>query len=191
MLALLGLLAGGCSDGRDQSEVHGTLERDRLELVAESHERIIGISVREGDRVAGGAELLRQEAGTMQPRLDQASASLAEAVRRLADLVKGPREREIGEARAALAGAESSLETERREFARVQSLVERKLLSASSLDQARARRDAAQSARDRRERASDCCSRAPAWSRSVRPRPPSTVPARRSRSSRRAPPCTS
>ena len=147
-LPMFALLAGGCSDGRNHDEVHGTLERDRLELVAESNERIIGIPVREGDRVAGGAELLRQEAGTMQPRLDQARASLAEAERRLADLVKGPREREIEEARAALAGAASTLETERREFARVQSLVERKLVSASSLDQSRARRDAAESARD-------------------------------------------
>jgi len=147
-LPLFGLMGGGCSDGRNQHEVHGTLERDRLELVAESHERIIDIAVREGDRVAAGAELLRQEAGTMQPRLDQARASLAEAERRLADLVKGPREREIDEARAALAGAESSLATERREFARVRSLVERKLLSASNLDQSRARRDAAQATRD-------------------------------------------
>lgn len=148
ILALVGLVAGGCSDGRNRDEVHGTLERDRLELVAESNERIVDIAVREGDRIAAGTTLLRQEAGTMQPRLDQARASLAEAERRLADLVKGPRQREIDEARAALAGAESSLETERREFARVESLVERKLVSASSLDQSRARRDAAQAARD-------------------------------------------
>jgi len=147
-LSLFALLAGGCSDGRNGHEVHGTLERDRVELVAESNERIIEIPVREGDRVVGGAELLRQETGTMQPRLDQARASLAEAERHLADLVKGPREREIEEARAALAGAESSLETERREFARAQSLVDRKLLSASNLDQSRARRDSAQAARD-------------------------------------------
>ena len=148
VLALVGLVAGGCSDGRNRDEVHGTLERDRLELVAESNERIVDIAVREGDRIAAGTTLLRQEAGTMQPRLDQARASLAEAERRLADLVKGPRQREIDEARAALVGAESSLETERREFARVESLVERKLVSASSLDQSRARRDAAQAARD-------------------------------------------
>jgi HlyD family secretion protein len=145
---LLVSLLTACSNEGDQREMHGTLERDRLELVAESHERIADVLVREGDRVPAGAVLLRQEAGTMQPRLDQARAALAEAERRLADAIEGPRQREIDEARAALAGAESSLETERREFERVDQLVERRLLSASSRDQARARRDAAVAARD-------------------------------------------
>lgn len=143
----LALLAA-CSNGNDAQEMHGTLERDRLELVAESHERIVDVPVREGERVATGTLLLRQEAGTMQPRLEQARAALAEAERALADAVQGPRPREIDEARAALRGAESALATELREFDRVASLVERRLLSASSLDQARARRDAARASRD-------------------------------------------
>jgi len=137
-----------CGRGGDGAEVHGTLERDRLELVAESHERIVETAVHEGDHVVAGAALLRQEAGTMQPRLDQARASVTEAQRRLAELVQGPRAREIDEARAALAGAESVLATDRREYDRIRALVERKLLSDSSLDQARARRDAASSASD-------------------------------------------
>jgi multidrug efflux pump subunit AcrA (membrane-fusion protein) len=103
---VLAAFVAGCSSGNGVQEVHGTLERDRLELVAESHERIIEIPVREGDRVAGDAVLVRQEAGTMQPRLDQARASLDEAERRLAELQSGPRQREIDEARAALSGAE-------------------------------------------------------------------------------------
>lgn len=145
---MLAVLVSACSSDTDLQEMHGTLERDRLELVAESHERIVDVLVREGERVAAGTVLLRQEAGTMQPRLDQSRASLAEAERLLADAVAGPRTREIEEARAALAGAESSLATERKEFDRVGALVERKLLSASSLDQARARRDTALAARD-------------------------------------------
>jgi HlyD family secretion protein len=128
--------------------MHGTLERDRLELVAESNERIVELHVREGDAVATGDLLLRQEAGTMQARLDQARAALVEAERRLADAVAGPRQREIDQARAALGGAESSLATEQKEYERVDVLVERKLLSASNRDQARARRDAALAARD-------------------------------------------
>ena len=148
LLASAATVVAGCARKDDAWEVHGTLERDRLELVAESNEQIIDIPVREGDRVAAGAVVLRQEAGTMQPRLDQARASVDEAGRRLAELQSGPRQREIEEARAALAGAESALETEAREFARVQSLVERKLVSATTLDQAQARRDAARSSRD-------------------------------------------
>jgi HlyD family secretion protein len=145
-IALCALVAA-CTSGAPQ-EVHGIMERDRLELVAESHERIVEIPVREGDRVAAGAVLVRQEAGTMQPRLDQARASLDEAERRLAELRNGPREREIDEARAALAGAESTLQTDERDFRRVQSLVEQKLLADTELDRARATRDAARAARD-------------------------------------------
>lgn len=146
--ALLSALLAGCSNDGVPSEMFGTLERDRLELVAESRERIVEIAVAEGDHVAAGTLLLRQEAGTMQPRLDQARAALAESERHLADLAEGPRQSEIEEARASLAGAESTLVTSRREFERVDSLVERGLLSASELDQARAQRDAARSARD-------------------------------------------
>jgi HlyD family secretion protein len=148
VVSLASLAAAGCARDDGAWEVHGTLERDRLELVAESHERIVEIPVREGEPVAAGAVLVRQEAGTMQPRLDQARASVDESERRLAELRSGPRQREIDEARAALAGAESALATDTREYERVRSLVERKLISASSLDQARARRDASRSSRE-------------------------------------------
>lgn len=146
MLALA--TAAGCAPGDDAREVHGTLERDRIELVAESDERIVEIPVSEGARVAAGAIVLRQEAGTMQPRLDQARASLDESQRRLAELEAGPRPKEIDEARSVLAGAESAYETETREYERVRTLVDRRLLSPSNLDQARARRDSARSSRD-------------------------------------------
>jgi HlyD family secretion protein len=147
IVMLAALLATGCSRERP-IEVHGTVERDRLELIAESNERIVEVPVHEGDRVAAGSMLLRQEAGTVEPRLQQSRAALAQAQRRLADLQQGPRQQEIAEARAALAGAASALQTAESEYQRVQALVERKLLSASSLDQARAARDTARATRD-------------------------------------------
>ncbi|MDH4167574.1 MAG: HlyD family efflux transporter periplasmic adaptor subunit [Gammaproteobacteria bacterium] len=141
------LLVAGCARERP-AEVHGTVERDRLELIAESNERIVDIAVREGDHVQPGAVLVRQEAGAAQPRIDQSRAALLEAQRRLADLEQGPRPREIDEARAALGGAESEFQTAQSEYARVQTLLQRQLLSQSNLDQARAARDSARAARD-------------------------------------------
>jgi HlyD family secretion protein len=132
-----------CGDAAYDGQILGTLERDRLELIAESNEPIVEIAVREGDAVTAGATLIRQELGSMQARLDQAIAARNVAERRLAELVKGPRAQEITEARAALESARSSLETETNEYQRVQDLVARKLLSQSALDQARARRDSA------------------------------------------------
>ncbi|MDH5175475.1 MAG: hemolysin D, partial [Gammaproteobacteria bacterium] len=141
------LLVAGCTR-ETPVEIHGTVERDRLELIAESNERIVEVAVHEGDRVPAGAVLVRQEAGTAQPRIDQSRAALVEAQRRLADLEQGPRQREIDEARAALTGAESELQTAQSEFKRVDTLVQRKLLSESNRDQARAQRDSARAARD-------------------------------------------
>jgi HlyD family secretion protein len=147
IVLLVPLLTMGCARERPV-EVHGTVERDRLELIAESNERIVEVAVHEGDRVDAGAVLVRQEAGTAEPRMQQSRAALAEAQRRLADLQQGPRQDEIDEALAALTGAASTLQTAESEYQRVQPLVERKLLSSSNLDQARATRDAARAARD-------------------------------------------
>jgi HlyD family secretion protein len=144
---LLASLLAACGRGAPE-EILGTVERDRLELVAESNERIVEVAVREGEHVKAGALLLVQEAGTARPRIEQARAARDEAARRLADLVAGPRTRELEEARATLAGAQSTLATDQREYDRVRALVERKLLSASELDQALARRDASRSNRD-------------------------------------------
>jgi HlyD family secretion protein len=143
-----GLASAGCDRAHDPGDTLGTLERDRLELVAESNERVVELPVTEGEHVAAGALLARQEAGTMEPRLAQGRASLAEAEQRLDELVHGPRARELDEAGATLKGAESSLDTELREFERVRELVSRKLLPDSELDQARARRDVALASRD-------------------------------------------
>jgi HlyD family secretion protein len=135
-----------CDGGDGVGEVLGTLERDRLELIAESNEPIVEILVREGDHVAPGTVLLRQELGVMQARLDQAQALENAAERRLAELAQGPRAQEILEARAAAEAARSVLATQAKEYQRVRELIERKLASQSLLDQARAQRDNAQGA---------------------------------------------
>ena len=136
-------MLGACGRSDDPEQIVGTLERDRLELVAEAHEPISTIAVREGDAVAAGTPLLTQEPGAMQARLDQAIAARNVADHRLAELIKGPRQQEIMEARAAFEAAQSTLLTQTNEFQRVADLVERKLVSLSALDQARAARDSA------------------------------------------------
>jgi HlyD family secretion protein len=146
--AIVAMLALAACAGGEPSEVLGTLERDRLELVAESNERLVELPVQEGDRVARGALLARQEAGTMEPRLAQGRATVAEAERRRDELVEGPRARELDEARAAYEGADSRLAIETSEHKRIEALVADQLVSASELDQARARRDDARAARD-------------------------------------------
>jgi HlyD family secretion protein len=125
----------------------GTLERDRLELIAESSEPIIRILVTEGQSVQAGDVLVVQDLGPMRARMSQAQARVKEAQFNLDALVSGPRQQEIFEARAELEAAESTLMMESREYERTQDLVKRKLQSESLLDQSKARRDGAQSGR--------------------------------------------
>lgn len=136
------LLLGGCGQ-LPAPEILGTVERDRLELVAEAHEPIAELLVREGDRVQVGQVLLRQTAGAMQPRLEQARAQLDKSEQQLRELQKGPRAQEIGEAQAQLDAATSNLNTAELEFQRAQQLLQSKLQSQATLDQVRAARDSA------------------------------------------------
>jgi HlyD family secretion protein len=114
-----------------------------MELVAESDEPIVEIAVREGTRVAAGQLLVRLDSGLYETRVAQARANRERADRRLAELVRGPRSERILEARARADGARENLATQRREHERVQSLVERNLVSSSELDRAYARRELA------------------------------------------------
>ncbi len=145
LLACASLWACG---GGDQGRLLGTLERDRLELVAESQEPIIETAVREGDRVARGQLLLRLDPSSMDTQLAQARAAVSRAEGALAEQVSGPRREDILAARARLAGTQARLDAAEHEFGRVETLVTQRLLAQNDLDRARAGRDGALADRD-------------------------------------------
>ena len=147
ILLVTAVVLAGCQPG-DEAVMLGTLERDRLELVAEAHEPIVELLVREGDRVEAGALLLRLDPAVMDARLSQARAELARARAVLAEAVSGPRREQILAARAALAGEQARLEAASREFDRVEALVRKDLLPQAELDRQRAARDGALAGRD-------------------------------------------
>lgn len=149
LIWILGVSIGLCACQRNtEPPVLGTLERDRVELVAEAHEPIAEILVHEGDHVTAGQPLLRQTAGAMQPRLEQSQALLSKAQQQLRELQHGPRAQEIAQARAALDAANSALTNATREYERALTLQQTHVLSQADLDQARTARDAAQGTRD-------------------------------------------
>jgi HlyD family secretion protein len=145
LLATCTLLIG-CQPQADP-QLLGTIERDRLELIAEAHEPIAEVLVHEGDHVIIGQVLLRQSAGAMQPRLEQSRAQLEKAEQQLRELQRGARSQEVVQARAALESTESVLKVNELEFQRAEQMVQAKLQSQSVLDQARAARDAAMATR--------------------------------------------
>ncbi len=140
----LACLLVGCEAQPPALPLVGTLERDRLELVADRSEPIIEIAVAEGQQVVTGDAVVRLDARLREAELSAAVARRDAADQRLAELIRGPRQQRIREARARLAGAQENLEIQTSERDRVAALVERSLASASALDQIRNAREAAQ-----------------------------------------------
>jgi HlyD family secretion protein len=142
------LAAAGCRDATPTPVAVGTLERDRLELIAEAPEPIAGILVREGDHVASGQVLLRLDDTEFKAQVAQAESARDRARARLAELVRGPRPERIAEARAALAGAEGTLVTAHRDLDRARTLRKSGVDAQAGLDLAQARYDEALARRD-------------------------------------------
>lgn len=121
----------------------GTLERDRIEIVAEARETLLEVHVQEGEAVTSGQPLARQDDARLRTVVTRAEASRARASRRVDELVRGPRSEHIAEAQAGLEGARNRELIERREYERLGALVAQGLLSPNELDEAQRRRDAA------------------------------------------------
>ncbi|MGB5817498.1 MAG: HlyD family efflux transporter periplasmic adaptor subunit [Thermoanaerobaculia bacterium] len=149
LVSLFLVTLAGCEQEDSPLPIVGTLERDRLELVAEAQEQIVEVLVTEGDRVQKEQLLVRLEAGVFEAKLEEARAAGQRAEQRHAELVRGPRKERIQEARARLDGAADKLEAERREYERIQKLVDDELLTASDLDRAFATRQVALAEHDR------------------------------------------
>ena len=147
ILMATAVLLAACTGG-DNGALLGTLERDRVDLVAESQQPIIEVKVREGDHVTRGQLLMRLDPTAIDTSLQKARAAVAQARGVLAERVTGPRREQVLAASARLAGAEARLAAASRDFDRVRDLVARQMLPQSNLDQSRAARDSAQAERD-------------------------------------------
>jgi HlyD family secretion protein len=135
--------AGLAACGGNGDVLLGTLERDRVELVAEASEPIVGIAVREGAAVAAGRPLLTLDDAAVEARLARARAAALQAERRHAELVAGARRETRGVARAVAAGATARATAESREYERIEKLVADGMLPANALDRQRALKDSA------------------------------------------------
>ncbi len=88
-----------------------------------------------------------------RPELEGAEAARTRAEQRLAELVRGPRQERIQDARARLDGAMDQLQTQRREYDRIHDLVADEVATQSDLDRAFGARQSAQTEHDRAEAA--------------------------------------
>ncbi len=142
LVAISALVACGAED--NSNRVVGELASDRIELAADVSEPIIEIAVAEGDVVAVGQILLRQDDARAVARLAAADAVLAQTQARLDELVRGPRSEQIAAARANVEGATQELEFRTSDLERAQNVFDRGLASAEVLDRANVAHDTAQ-----------------------------------------------
>ena len=114
------ILLTHCGESVHEPVAVGTLERDRIELIAEAQERVLDLAVREGDVVKKGDLLVKLDDSQMQARLARAASAQQGADARLRELVRGPRREHIAEAEARLAAAESTVVVSRQDLHRAQ-----------------------------------------------------------------------
>lgn len=137
-----------CDSVSEKPRLLGTLEWERVELIAEKSEPIAEVLVKEGDQVEAGQIILRQDASRWNARLERNRAEYGEATARYAESLEGPRAERVQEAEARYQGAEHVLSIRQRELQRLEKVLERQFVSQDTVDKARANRDAARAERD-------------------------------------------
>lgn len=142
-VAAVCLALAGCEPSADANRVVGQLESDRVELVAEFAEPIVERLVAEGETVAAGQVLLRQDDTRILARVAELEALLEQHRARLDELTRGPRQEQIVAEQANVIGARRDLDFRQVEYERALKVHERQLASPESLDRAKAALDAA------------------------------------------------
>ncbi len=127
------LLLGGCSPA-PQTALPGTLEWDRVAILAEASEPVVELVVAEGESVRTGQLLLRLDPRRTDAELAGAEAQVQRQRALLQELRHGARVETIDAARAELARAKSDAETAARESERAASLVDKGLISRTEAE---------------------------------------------------------
>lgn len=125
---------------------YGTVERERHTLTAPASELIKDVLVREGDQVKAGQLLLTLDTTSVQARISQRQAELAEVQAMQQELIRGPRMESLALAEASIRGADAALLETQQRLDRIEQLLQAGATTQSDRDQALAARDLAQAA---------------------------------------------
>lgn len=138
------LLVGACSPS--PPPLTGTVEWDRVDILAEVSEPVVELDVHEGERVRQGQRLLRLDPARTDARLQAARADLALRQANLAELRHGARPETIDAARAELARLRSQEQNAQSADRRARMLIGSGAISKADLDNARNSLNAARAA---------------------------------------------
>lgn len=133
--------------GRDADSaltLHGNVDIREVDLAFRIGGRIADIMIDEGEKVRAGDVLATLDTATIESRIGEADAQVAQARSQLAKLENGNRPQEIGQARARVGVAEAAARNAERDYSRRQGLVGPGAISRDLWDQTIAERDRAQ-----------------------------------------------
>jgi len=145
-------LLGACARDNENT-LPGTLERDRVELVADADEFIVALPLAEGAAIKTGDVIVVQDNSLSTAGLDAARAQLAEAEARVDELKNGPLTTTIRAAAARRDRAKAERDDASRERDRLLGLVSRSLVSKSEADRQVTVANAAEASLDEAEAA--------------------------------------
>lgn len=148
-LAVPFLLAGCRRDDGGAIRLNGRIEAALVDLSPKVAGRVLEVKVREGDRVKAGDLLVALDLGETSLAVERDRDALGSAEARLMDLQSGSRSQEVAAAKADLADKRAAVDLARKDLARQEALMAKKVGVPRDLDRARtevARAEAAQKA---------------------------------------------
>ncbi len=138
---MLSLFLAGCPKPPPPGSepLHGTLERDRYDLVASADEPIRSLSVAPGTTVAAGEVLVQLDDRRVAARVEAARATAERHRARIDELARGGRGEERDQVAAELEALDREWSLAKLELARTQQLVSDRIVSQADLDVAQTR----------------------------------------------------
>lgn len=136
------ILLGGCMI-KDKNQAKGTLERDRVALIATSNQIITALPITEGSQIKKGDILVELDDIQQQAILAKAIAQQAQAKANLVKMQSGERTEDIAAAKANLDSAQAQLIDAQKNYERGIELVAQKIISQANEDSLLAQYDAA------------------------------------------------
>ena len=130
----------GCTPS-EPTQASGTLERERISLLATEGEIIVTRPIAEGSLVKQGQVLLQLDNKNQQARVAKAKAELMQAKANLTKILNGERAEDIDAAKANLANSKAKLTDAQKHYRRISELVAKKLVSVAERDAAQASYD--------------------------------------------------
>lgn len=146
-LVLLAALPA-CAPKSDPTRIRlsGRIEAPTVDLAPRVSGRVTEVLVREGDRVKSGDVLVRLDLGETALAVERDRHGLESADARVKDMESGSRSAEVKAAEADLSDRRAALDLSRKELARQQSLLAKKVGTERDFDRARTEVERAQAA---------------------------------------------